>query len=205
MQRVALGFKLHTGWATLVAVAGHPGEIQVLLRRRIELLPPDDSIPRFVYHAASEMALPQATELIKRATRASTDAARLALKDALQEIAPHGGTTDVCGILAGSRSVQDDLAAVLRSHPLIHTAEGVLYRGAAVSACESRGLRAVLASEREVWSRAAGAWNIAETELRRNVDALRKTVGPPWSADHKTCTAIALLALKSGEASVAKG
>ena len=36
--RAALRFKLHTGWAMLVALAGQPGEIQVLFRVRIELL-----------------------------------------------------------------------------------------------------------------------------------------------------------------------
>jgi hypothetical protein len=45
----ALGFRLHTGWAALVAIAGVPGKFQVLLRRRIELLPRGDSVPRFVY------------------------------------------------------------------------------------------------------------------------------------------------------------
>jgi hypothetical protein len=57
----ALGCKLHTGWAMLVAVAGDPGGIEVLLRRRIDLLPPDNSIPRFVYHQAAEMPAGQPT------------------------------------------------------------------------------------------------------------------------------------------------
>ena len=38
---------------------------------------------------------------------------------------------------------------------------------------------------------------ITETRLRKEVDALRKTLGAPWSADQKTSTAIALLALQS--------
>ena len=199
-SRAALGFKLHTGWAALVAVAGHPGEIQVLLRRRIELLPSDNSIPRFVYHEASELPLEQATELVKRATKASTDAARLALKESLEDLGSRGVRVDVCGVLAGSTSVPDDLSAILRSHPRIHAAEGALFQNATVAACESRGLTVVQAREREVWTRAADAWGVAEAGLRRNVDALRKTLGPPWSADHKTSTAIALLALKSKRA-----
>ena len=72
----ALGLKLHTGWAALVVVAGRPGDIQVLLRQRLELLPADGSIPRFVYHQAAEMKLPQATQLVKSARKAAEDAAR---------------------------------------------------------------------------------------------------------------------------------
>jgi len=196
-QRAALGFKLHTGWAALVAVAGDPERIQVLLRRRIELLPPNSAIPRFVYHAASEMPLARATELVQSGREASLQAASLAVQDAVEELSARGIRIDVCGVLAGSTVVPKDLAAILRSHPMIHSAEGALFQGAIVSACESRGLTVVLAREREIWMRAAAAWGITESGLRKNVDGLRKSLGPPWSADHKVSTAIALLALKS--------
>ena len=196
-QRAALGFKLHTGWGVLVAVAGDPDKIQVLLRRRVELLPPKSPIPRFVYHVASEMPLAQATELVKRGTKASLEAASLAVKDTVEELTSCGIRIDVCGILSGSTVVPNDLAAILRSHPMIHSAEGVLFQNAIVSACEGHGLTVTLSREREVWVRAAGAWDITERGLRKTVDGLRKSLGPPWSADHKSATAIALLALKS--------
>ena len=196
-QRAALGFKLHTGWGVLVAVAGRPSEIQVLLRRRVELLPPNSSIPRFVYHAASEKPLTEATKLVKLGTKAAQEAARLAVKGAMEELSSRGVKVDVCGVLSGSTVVPNDLAVILRSHPLIHAAEGALFQNAIASACEGRGMRVILSREREVWARAAAIWDIAEPALRKSVDGLRKSLGPPWSADHKSATAIALLALKS--------
>ncbi len=198
-ERAALGFKLHTGWAMLVVVAGHPGEIRVLLRRRIELLPPNSSIRRFVYHEASEMPLAQATDLVRRGTKAAQEAACLAVRDAVEELSSRGVKIDVGGVLSGSTVVPGDLAVILRSHPLIHSAEGALFQNAIVSACESCGLTVVLTREREVWARAGIAWDIAEQALRKKVDALRKSLGPPWSADHKSATAIALFALKSNK------
>jgi hypothetical protein len=198
--RAALGIKLHTGWAALVAVSGHSGKIQLLLRRRIELLPADSSIPRFVYHEAAELPLAQATELVKRATKASASTADLAVKEALREVGSRGIQVDVCGVLSGSRSAPVDLAAILRSHPLIHTAEGALFQDAIVTACGSCGLRVVLATEREVWTSAAAALGVTEPGLRKEVDALRKALGAPWSADHKASTAVALLALNSKRA-----
>jgi hypothetical protein len=195
--RTALGFKLHTGWAMLVALAGQPSEIQVLFRGRIELLPPDESIPRFVYHEAAELPVSQATALVKRAREASQKAARSALKDVLRDLESRGAKADVCGVLSGSTPVPDDLSRVLRSHPLIHAAEGALFQQAIVLACESCGLIVTAAREREVWSRAAAAWDITEAGLRKEMDAVRKSVGAPWSADHKASTAMALLALKS--------
>jgi len=143
------------------------------------------------------MPLAQATELVERGTQAAQEAACLAVTDAVEELSSRGVRIDVCGVLSGSTVVPNDLAAILRSHPMIHSAEGVLFQNAIVSACEGRGLTVALMREREVWVRAAAAWDITEPELQKNVDALRKTLGPPWSADHKVATAIALLALKS--------
>src|ERR1035437_2325420 len=194
--RAALGCKLHTGWAMLVALAGQPGEIRVLFRGRIELLPLDESVPRFVYHEAAELPLARATALVNRAREASQKAARLAIKNLLCELDSRGAKATVCGVLSGSTPVPDDLSRVLRSHPLIHAAEGALFRQAIVSACESCGLAVMAAREREVWSRAAVAWGLAEPGLRKEVEALRASVGAPWSADHKNAAAIALLALR---------
>ena len=74
VARAALGFRLHTGWAAVVAAAGQPGKIEVLLRSRIELLPPDGSIPRFVYHEAAALDASGAAALVKRAASASRGA-----------------------------------------------------------------------------------------------------------------------------------
>jgi len=195
--QAALGCKLHTGWVVLVAVAGNPSDIQVLFRRRVELLPPNSSITRFVYHQASELPPREAKELVDRGMKAARESARLAVNDAVEELRSRGVRANVCGILCGAPSPSKDLAAILRSHPLIHAAEGALFQNAIVSACEHRGVEVVLAREREVWARAASACNITESNLRKKLDLSRKSLGPPWNADHKVSTAIALLALAS--------
>ena len=195
-MRAALGCKLHTGWAMLVALAGQPGEIRLLFRGRIELLPLDESIPRFVYHEAAELSLPRATALVNSAREAAQKAARLAIKDVLRELDSRGAKADVCGVLSSSTLVPDDLSRILQSHPLIHAAEGALFQQALISACESCGLAVTAVRQREVWSRAAAAWGLAEPELRKEVDAVRTSMGAPWSVDHKAAAAVALLAIK---------
>jgi hypothetical protein len=195
--RASLGFKLHTGWAMLVAVAGLPGEIQVLFRGRIELLPPRESVPRFVYHEAAQLPFARATALVKRARDASQKAARFAVEEVLRDLDSRGAKPDVCGVLSGSTPVPDDLSRILRSHPLIHAAEGALFQQAIVSACENCGLTVTGTRARDVWSRAAAALGLTETALRKEMNALRKSVGAPWSADHKAAAAIALFALKN--------
>lgn len=191
----ALGFRLHTGWAVVVAVAGVPGKFQVLLRRRIELLPPGDSVPRFVYHKAAELPPSQAAELVERAETISHETARIAMKEVLGHLRPLDVVVKAAGIPCGSRPTPKDLPAVLRSHPLIHTAEAALFQRAITAACENCGLTVLLAREREIWLNAASTWRLKEGALRKQVDGLRKSVGAPWGSDQKLATAFALLAL----------
>jgi hypothetical protein len=190
----ALGFKLHTGWAMLVALTGSPATFEVLLRRRIELLPPGDVIPRFMYHRAAEIPLMQATKLIQQAAAAASDAARIAVGEALDHLRSLGVTVKAAGIASASKPVPADLSAVLRSHPIIHTAEAALFQRALATACEDSGL-AVTPREREVWGHAAKASGLKEALVRKRVEDLRKSVGAPWGSDQKLATAYALLAL----------
>jgi hypothetical protein len=192
----ALGFRLHTGWAVVVAVAGVSGKFQVLLRRRVELLPPADSVPRFVYHKAAELPPSQAAELVERAETVSHETARIAVKQVLDHLRPLPFVVKAAGIACGSRPIPKDLSAVLRSHPMIHTAEAALFRRAIAAACESCGLTVLSAREREVWLNAASTWGLKEAVLRKQVDGLRKSAGAPWGSDQKVATAFALLALR---------
>jgi hypothetical protein len=90
-----------------------------------------------------------------------------------------------CGVVMGSGRPLPPLDAILRSHAMIHTAEGVLYRNALLEAARADGLRAV-------GFRAA---DLDTHALRDRVDALRGEVGAPWSQDHKSAALAAVLAL----------
>jgi hypothetical protein len=184
----ALGFKLHTGWAALVVAARPRRHVEVLLRRRIELLPPDGSVPRFVYHEAAELGPPESSKLVKRAARAAQAAASTALAGLLEELRSSHVSIDAAGVATGSTAVPSDLAAILSAHTLIHAAEGVLFQDAVAEACEARGLNLIRVRERDLWSKLGG-------ETREEVDGLRGLIGPPWGADQKTATAAALVAL----------
>jgi len=195
--RAALGFRLHTGWAAVVAVAGRAGKIEVLLRRRLELLPADGSIPRFVYHTAAELDAAEAAALVKRATTGAHKTARTAVKEIVEALRGLDVSLEAAGIPTGSTKVPAELARILASHPMIHSAEGALFQQAVAGACEHCGLAIVTVREREALTRAAEACRSDAARFRETLDGLRKTVGPPWGADQKTATAAALVALNS--------
>ena len=186
---------MHTGWAALVAVA-RPERIEVLLRRRVELLPADGSIPRFVYHTAAEMEGEEAAALVKRAAGAAQKTARAALQEAVDQLRRMKITVKAAGIPTGSTAVPEQLERILKSHPLIHAAEGALFQQAVATGCEGCGLKITAVREKELMDRAAKAYGTDAPRFRKTVDELRKTAGPPWSADQKTAAVAALLALR---------
>src|SRR4051794_2214205 len=107
----SVGFRLHTGWAMLVAV----GEgLTILHRSRLELLPPGAG--RFVYHQAAELPLEEASGLIESTRRIAEETVRTAMEEALKCLQ----VASAC-LPAGSL-VPGDLAEVLRSHARIHAA-----------------------------------------------------------------------------------
>ena len=183
---VTVGFRLHSGWAVFVAVAGDGAALRVLDRGRMELLPPGQ--PRFVYHAAAELALPEAERLIESVRRTAGSTARTALANAIGNLK----VTGAC-MVAEPALVPDELAAVLRSHPRIHAAEGALYAGALAWACDRLEIPAIAVRPRDVWIRAAAKAGMPEAGLKAAIDAVRQALGPPWTADHKIATAAALL------------
>lgn len=181
---IALGFRMHTGWAAMVAVNS---EYKVYLRRRVELL--DGSVPRFVYHSAAEMALPDAARLIRSAEDIALEHARQAILDAIEHLRAANLEVSACGVAAGSTKLPRDLSTILRSHALIHAGEGTLFQKAAMEAAGQQKLAVTAVREK-------GLWAGLDPEVRLRIEKLRSEVGPPWTADQKIATAVALAALK---------
>ena len=186
--RAALGFKLHTGWAAVVVATRPRNYLEILLRKRIELLPPDGRIPRFVYHQAAELPLAEAKRLLKRTDQAVRTEAAAALARLLEELRAKGVAVEVAGVATGSKSPPSDLAAILAAHTLIHTAEGVFFQEAIVGACAAHGLRVTRVRERDLWQTLGD-------DVLKEVDSLRGLIGPPWGSDQKVATGAALVAL----------
>ena len=69
--------------------------------------------------------------MIQQAEVAAHDAAHVAVKDALDHLHSFKVTFKAAGIASTSKPLPTDLAAVLRSHPMIHTAEAVLFSAGA--------------------------------------------------------------------------
>jgi hypothetical protein len=195
VNRAAIGLAPHSGWAALVAVACPKEGLRVVDRRRVALAGAD--LPRQPYHAAEDLPLEVAEELLGRCARDSENLAKRALADVIGDLSREGYEAVGCGLLLASGRKLPKLADVLASHALIHTADGEHYREALTRAATSRELPVSGIREKELWDRAAAALRLSENDVRKRIDAAGKPLGPPWTADQKHAAALAWVALRT--------
>jgi hypothetical protein len=192
--RGAVAFKAHIGWAYAVVVCETDGAIQIAAKQRVDMLHTFETAA--VYHIGYERGLPvdEAQPIIDNASRAAFAAAKTAIA-ALKASTAERCSVDRAAILIGSGKPLPPLEVILRSHPLVHTAEGELYRHAVARACESLGLRVVRLPARELEKKAQDLLATSEGGLRAQLDAAGKASGRPWGIEQRECALAAWIAL----------
>jgi hypothetical protein len=198
-KRVALGLRPHSGWAALVAVAGTPRSPEVLDRRRIEIADPKIEGSMQPYHAAEGLELEKARKYLERCGERAQRRAREALGAVLEALRTEETGTVGCGLLLSSGRKLPPLPEILSSHALIHTADGEHFRDALRDAASHFGLPVNAVREKEIWARASADLRIPIDELQQLVNAIGKTIGPPWTQDQKLAALSGWLALAHSE------
>ena len=195
MTRAAIGLRAHSGWAALVAVTGVATDARALMRRRIELADSKVARPFQPYHAAAKMELIKAEKFIARVTRSARLHAQQGIEGVMDELGKQGFRVTECVVLVGSGRPLGTLESTLAAHPLIHTAEGVLFRKALIGGAADCGLRVLEAPERALIVRACAALRLTAEELRAFSAELGQPLGRPWAQDEKYSALAACLAL----------
>ena len=195
MKQAAIGFRVHSGWAAVVAVCVEKGAPAVLARHRVHLVDTFTYAFRQPFHTAEKMLLGEAREFI---TRMQAEARRLAYR-AIREFASstqeQGVKLTRCGLLLASGRPLPELEKILVSHALIHTADGELFREAVLHASARYGLQDFAIKEKELLDRAGQVLRAKPRELKRRVSELGRSLGAPWTQDEKFATLAAWLAL----------
>jgi len=184
-----------------VALGGSPRSPEVLDRRRITLVEPRSPGGVQPYHVARTMDLPKAEEFIQTVFLAVERTASLTVRDFAGAINGMGHQITCCGIVLASGRPLPSLEVTLRSHPMVHTAEGELYRSAIAKAAKNLNWRCVRVPERDLYKLAAKQLRIPEPNLKLRITKMGRGLGSPWSADEKCATLVAWLALAGFEAS----
>ena len=193
MDAVALGFKSHTGWTAVVALAGPAASPAVVARRRIDVATTFGE--GAVYHKSQNLPLDAAEELIRSSTAKFERHALEGLRDLVGSLRAGGREIVAAGILSGGGKALPPLASIVRSHALVHAAEGELYRQVFRRACEGCGIASVPIGARDLEKRAASSLGTAPAQLAARLAALGKASGKPWAKDQKECALAAWIAL----------
>jgi len=204
LKQAAIGFRVHSGWAAVVAVCVDRGAPVVLARQRVHLVETFTYEFRQPYHTAEKMLEGQAREFISRMRTESRRLAYRAVQELESRTQEQGVKLTRCGLLLASGRPLPVLEKILASHALIHTADGELFREALLRASARRRLRAFTIKEKELLDRAGQVFRAKPNELMRRVTELGRPFGAPWSQDEKFATLAAWLALAAPSKSIFK-
>ncbi len=195
MKKAAVGFRVHSGWSAVVAVSLENGEPIVLRRRRPHLVETFSYTFRQPYHTAEKMDFADAAGFISLVRKGAERLACKVLRDLQVDLKEQGYQLDrSCVLLAAGRPLPG-LKEILKSHPLIHTADGELFRESLRKASTRCGLQVKCSKERELLEQCAEAFSSRASALLKRVSELGRPFGAPWSQDEKYATLAGWLAL----------
>ena len=195
MNRAALGFRVHSGWTSLVAIALEKGSPMVLTRQRSDLVETFSYTFRQPYHTAAKMERGEAEAFLLRVRDEARRLALEAIRSAGDETKQQGFEVTRSALLQASGRPLPELDKILASHALIHTADGELFREAVMHGSARCKLAVKTIRERELLTCAAQALRRRPEALLKRVSELGRQVGAPWSQDEKIAALAAWVSL----------
>src|SRR5262249_25871616 len=144
---VALGIKAHTGWAAVVALAGPAASARVVAKRRIDMATTFDE--GAVYHKGQELPFARAEALIRPSEEKFERTGRGALVALLAERKRGRCEPVAVAMVSGNHKALPPLTSILKSHALVHAAEGDLYRRVLLRASEACRIPTLLFPEKQ--------------------------------------------------------
>jgi hypothetical protein len=196
-MKVAFGMKAHSGWAALVVLGTRSGELQVVDRRRMELVEKNEaSWAKQPYHAAEDLNPDDARALVRQGLEAAHRIAIREMRTAVERAREVGDKVTACAVLVVDPMPDWTVDEILAVHLRMHKAEGVLFRDALAGAAAACGLRLVRVPEKQLDEHAERALGSSANSLRNTIASLGKLVGPPWGKDQKDAALAAMIALQ---------
>jgi hypothetical protein len=188
MKRVALGLQMHSGWGVLVAISWERRSVEVLARTRIVTIDPRQPGAQQPYHYLAQHPSTDPKQYLSERAEASTSLAAEAIAASVKQYQPTGAA-----VLWASGRPLPPLVKILAAHPLLHTAEGEFFRTTARDACERLRIPVTVIREKELEERLQAALGKSASEVQHRIDGIGKSLGPPWTKDHKTAALAAVI------------
>jgi hypothetical protein len=187
----ALGFRVKSGWAAAVVLAGAVESPQVLDRRVVQLCDPAIPESKQPYHA--KMGTLQTDEAkVERLRNVIAKAAQESVSELMKDLQSQGRQILQANLVVGSNI---DPSRIGNPHVRAHALEGRLFRTVLEDALSSRGVRCSIIVERDIYERATRELKQSEKNLKQSLTQLGHSLDGPWRADDKLAALAAWLAL----------
>ena len=190
--QVAIGFRVKSGRAIAVLLAGPAKSPAVLARREIKLCDPAEPDSMQPYHAALDMPGPKAAKVVDRLVKMVQRATNASIVELLSDWRGAGHELRGAALVVGSLI---DPAKIPNDHIRAHALEGQLFRVSVQEAIVESGLTSLVFTERDIYSTAAGTLGRSEDELKRAASELGRAIEGSWRADEKTAALAAWMVL----------
>ena len=189
---IAIGFRVKTGRATAVVMAGPVSAPRVLSRKSLQLFDPAIPESHQPFHAELELPPDDRARVVPLALRAVERVAASALRELLDEIQPGLGSIVGIALVAGSAT---DPESIRNPHMRAHAREGQLFPQALAAAAKTMQIPAITTVESEVFTSAAAKLGKTPDAIKIAVAELGRVIGKPWSAEEKAAAAAAWIVL----------
>ena len=186
LKPAALGFRMHSGWGVLVAFSAHPDLVEVIDRRRIVTADPSMPGANQPYHYAANLGLSEAEKYLAKCATISESLAFTAIGDVIRGLEERDYRVVGSVVLLAAGRPLPSLANILAAHSLIHAAEGEFFRGTVQKACEGSKISVARIRERELNGVVRMTFGDRASRLEHRVASLGRSIGPPWTKDHKS-------------------
>jgi hypothetical protein len=190
--RLAIGFRVKTGRATAVVIAGPASAPRVLSRSSLQLFDPAIPESHQPFHAELELPAAEIVHVMPKALEAVERVALSALRELVGELQAAPGSIVGIALVAGSAT---DPESIRNPHMRAHAREGQLFPHALAAAAKTMRIPVVTLVESEVFASAAKKLGKTSDAIKLAVTEMGRAVGKPWSAEEKAAAAAAWITL----------
>jgi hypothetical protein len=190
-ENAALGFRVKSGWATVVLLTGAIDLPTLRDNRVIDLSDPQFPETRQPYHAAFGQLETDAKERNRR-TGVVHRITKQSIKKLLADYRRKGYAITHASLVVGS---QIDPASIANPHIRAHALEGQLFRSALERALNAHSIRTAILLERDAYNKATSQLKRPIDDVRRLIQNLGRSTEAPWRAGQKLAAVAACLAL----------
>lgn len=192
-MQASIGFRVKSGWAAAVLLAGPAAMPRVSEHRVVELSDPALPGSRQPYHAGMGVAQTDTATLQGLITEVHRYAGH-SIAEWVARCQADGYQLGGAGVVVGSAVDPDRIG---NPHVRAHAAEGRLFCSVVEDAVRACGLACTTLVERELFAHATSILGRSEASLKRDLSQLGRSLNRPWRQEQKAATAAAWVVLAS--------